>query len=339
MAGPAPGLTEVSCGDSPSKPCQGNTADDRLSWYKCDITMDPEEYIPTTGNVREYWFDINETVWAPDGHPRSVTLVNGQLPGPTIFADWGDWVKIHVHSNLTAWKYGTGIHWHGINQWYTNGNDGVPSITQCPIGPNNTVTYVWRATQHGTAWYHSHFGVQAWNEVFGGFVINGPATQDYDEDRGVLFLSDCAHTPTEDLYSVAENAGPIFLANGLLNGTNTWNTSFDSAVCTDPYSCPNPQTTPFKRQSTENKTNHIVGERFHMEVDYGKSYRLRLVNAAIDMNFRFLIEGHNFTVIAMDTMPIKPYGAHNISIMMGEYLLFDPPNIEYDLTFRTRPAL
>jgi len=97
--------------------------------------------------------------------------VNGQIPGPTIFADWGDEVVINVYSNLTEvldeirGEYHPAsplsFHWHGINQRNTNENDGVPSLTQCPISPESTFTYRWRATQHGTAWYHSHIETQA----------------------------------------------------------------------------------------------------------------------------------------------------------------------------------
>ena len=85
---------------------------------------------------------------APDGFERIVLAVNGTVPGPTIEANWvwlvssvlpsianrslqGDTVKIHVTNSLT--NNGTGIHWHGIRQNWTNQEDGVPSITQCPI--------------------------------------------------------------------------------------------------------------------------------------------------------------------------------------------------------------
>ena len=40
-------------------------------------------------------------------------------------------MRIHVRNALTT--NGTGIHWHGIRQNHTVQNDGVPSITQCPI--------------------------------------------------------------------------------------------------------------------------------------------------------------------------------------------------------------
>lgn len=69
------------------------------------------------------------------------------IPGPTIFADWGDIVTVHVTNNLVDSKNGTSIHWHGIRQNYTNDQDGVVSITQCPTAPEDTITYTWRATQ------------------------------------------------------------------------------------------------------------------------------------------------------------------------------------------------
>jgi hypothetical protein len=35
--------------------------------------------------------------------------------------------------------------------------------------------------------------LQAWQGIFGGVVINGPATANYDEDLGMLFLNDWGH--------------------------------------------------------------------------------------------------------------------------------------------------
>jgi hypothetical protein len=68
------------------------------------------------------------------------------------FADWGDWVVIHVTNNLHNSQNGTGIHWHGIRQNHTNGNDGVVSITQCPTAPgSNLVVRRSRAVDHNPA--------------------------------------------------------------------------------------------------------------------------------------------------------------------------------------------
>src|SRR5437762_5379341 len=43
-------------------------------------------------------------------------VVNGGYPGPTIEADWGDWIQVTVHNKL---KEGTALHWNGLLQQKT----------------------------------------------------------------------------------------------------------------------------------------------------------------------------------------------------------------------------
>jgi FtsP/CotA-like multicopper oxidase with cupredoxin domain len=47
------------------------------------------------------------------------------IPGPTLIADWGDTVVVHVTNSLTTSNNGTSIHFHGIWQLNTNDQDGV----------------------------------------------------------------------------------------------------------------------------------------------------------------------------------------------------------------------
>jgi FtsP/CotA-like multicopper oxidase with cupredoxin domain len=69
--------------------------------------------IPTTGVTRKYDFTVARATIAPDGYEKSAMLVNGQFPGPTIEADWGDWIEVTVHNAITNPEDGTAIHWHG----------------------------------------------------------------------------------------------------------------------------------------------------------------------------------------------------------------------------------
>ena len=132
-----------------SKRCT-NSATDRSCWGDYDLSTNYYDEVPDTGVTREYWFNIQNATAAPDGVERVVLSVNGSVPGPTIIADWGDTVIVHVTNSME--NNGTSIHWHGIRQNYTNYMDGVPSITQCPIAPGDSFTYQWRATQYGSSW-------------------------------------------------------------------------------------------------------------------------------------------------------------------------------------------
>lgn len=268
------------------KPCHGNSAHTRQEWCDYNILIDYTAVVPDTGVTREYWFSIDEVTVSPDGVPRSAMAVNGTIPGPTIYADWGDEILVHVTNHLDPCKNGTSIHWHGMRQNFTNQNDGVVSITQCPTAPGSSMTYKWRAAQYGSSWYHSHIGLQAWEGVFGGIVINGPASANYDVDKGVLFLNDWSHRMVDELYQYAQTEGPPIMDIGLINGSNVYGTA---------------------------------GSRFTMQAEEGESYRLRIVNAAIDTMWKFMIDNHELTVIAMDLVPIIPYTTNYINIGMGTF--------------------
>ncbi|KAF4309198.1 putative multicopper oxidase protein [Botryosphaeria dothidea] len=248
-----------------------------LRWKLCSI------------QDRMYWFDLIEVTVAPDGIERAAMTVNGSIPGPTIEANWGDTVKLHVTNSLTSNKNGTSIHFHGLRMNYTNQMDGVVSITQCPTAPGENYTYTWKAEQYGTTWYHSHFALQAWEGVFGGIKINGPATANYDTDVGHIFLNDWSHETSSSLEIVSETRGPPTLENALINGTNVYNNS-----------------------------GTVTGSRFETTFEAGKSHRLRLVNGAIDTHFKFSVDNHTMQVIANDLVPIVPYNTTVLNIGMGQ---------------------
>lgn len=153
------------------------------------------------------------------------------------------------------------------------------------------MTYTWRATQYGSSWYHSHFSLQAWEGVFGGIIINGPATANYEEDLGLLFLSDWSHESVDALYASVEKSGPPTMENCLINGTNVYGDDDDEEQ---------------------------VGSRLEITFEEGTSYRMRLVNTAIDTHFKFSIDNHYMTVIANDLVPIIPYETNVLSLAIGK---------------------
>lgn len=70
-----------------------NSPSTRSCWSEgFDISTDWYESVPDTGVTREYWFNIENGTASPDGVEIPVMTINGSLPGPTIIADWGDWV-------------------------------------------------------------------------------------------------------------------------------------------------------------------------------------------------------------------------------------------------------
>ncbi|KAF2233277.1 multicopper oxidase [Viridothelium virens] len=292
-----PSNTTAACTTKPTPqciPCEG-APDPSAPWCGYDINTDFYKYVPRTCKTVEYDFVVTNTTISPDGVPRMGLLVNGQMPGPAIEANWGDTVVVRLTNNLPAdGNNGTTFHFHGLRQNYTNEMDGVPSITQCPVAPGESMTYTWVATQYGTSWYHSHFQLQAWEGVMGPIVIHGPSSADYDVDMGPIVLQDWSHQTVDQMYDAAQDGttgGPRVLDTGLINGMNV-----------------------FGADGASNQT----GKRYQLEFIPGKKHLLRVVNTAIQSTFKFYIDGHKLQVISTDFVPIKPYTTSILNINIGQ---------------------
>ncbi|KAK6511771.1 hypothetical protein TWF481_000676 [Arthrobotrys musiformis] len=245
------------------------------------------------GVVRKYELVITNGEIAPDGYTVQKMLVNGQYPGPKIEGNWGDTFEITVKNRLSNGN-GTSIHFHGIQQLGTNRMDGASGVTQCPIPVGKSMTYIWRANQYGTSWYHSHFSLQYTDGVVGPLVIHGPSSVNYDEEY-TLMLSDWFHTSAFTLYYNEVNGIPPLPDSKLLNGK--WKFPCNS---TDP-----------RCVSEKGGFSEIVFKK-------GRKYRLRLINMSTTYMQTFWIDGHDFMVAAADFVPIEPYRASVINVAIGQ---------------------
>jgi hypothetical protein len=82
------------------KRCDGQPGTDQFCGF--DINTNYYENTPITCNVVTYEFDITEATASPDGYERFVMLVNGEFPGPTIKASWGDTVVVKINNKMNT---------------------------------------------------------------------------------------------------------------------------------------------------------------------------------------------------------------------------------------------
>ncbi|TPX10102.1 uncharacterized protein E0L32_001299 [Thyridium curvatum] len=268
-----------------------NTASNRRTW--CDgFSLDTDYEVPgntPTGTVVSYTFVLTEVNnWVgPDGVVKNkFMLVNGQYPGPTIVADWGDTIQVTVINNLET--NGTSIHWHGVRQLNSNIQDGANGLTECPIPPKGgSKVYRFRATQYGTSWYHSHFSAQYDNGIVGTILINGPASLPYEVDLGVFPITDYYYASADELLAITSRNAPPPADNILFNGTN-------------------------KHPST--------GQGRYAEVTLtpGKRHRLRIINTSADASFTVSLVDHDMTVIASDFVPVQSVTVNKLFVAIGQ---------------------
>ncbi|KAK9382773.1 Cupredoxin [Kockiozyma suomiensis] len=255
---------------------------------------------PTT---RVYNLTISETTGWPDGYNRTLTVINGQFPGPLIEVNAGDRLIVNVINNGVN---ATTMHFHGLFQNGSNYMDGVTGITQCPIPAGSSFQYNFTISdsQYGTYWYHSHYGTQYSDGVYGPLVIHSADEDEmigdmYDYDQVVL-IQDWYHGVSfgylpEYLASNNENTEPT-PDNGLINGANFFNCSLK------------PDDTCYQAESKR--------ELFNFERD--KTYRLRVINVGSFAEIDFSVDSHPFTLVEADGTTVKPSTFHKVRIAVAQ---------------------
>jgi suppressor of ftsI len=84
---------------------------------------------------------------------RAVTMLgfNGQIPGPLFEVAQGTTAHIRF---VNGTDFPNAIHWHGLR--LDNAHDGVPHLTQHPVGTGEAFLYEVRFPDAGLYWYHPH---------------------------------------------------------------------------------------------------------------------------------------------------------------------------------------
>ncbi|KIW29502.1 uncharacterized protein PV07_05315 [Cladophialophora immunda] len=267
--------------------CPDNTADDRSQW--CGKSVSDDTLVPySSGQTKSFTLTITDADIDFDGTVRPAFAINGGTPGPAIEVNWGDEVVITVINLLT--DNATTIHWHGIRQFGTNDQDGVPGVTECAIPPNGGQrTYTWIASTYGTGWYHSHTLSQYGGGIRGPIIIHGPATAEYDYDMGHVMIDEVfSQTIFQMAWNIARLRGPLPAAvNYMVNGQNK-------------------------------SPDGTAGKATEWTVEPGKKHLFRIINSSAQSSFIVHFDYHQMTVISSDYTPIVPYTTTSLYVNPGQ---------------------
>ncbi|XP_072044923.1 uncharacterized protein [Amphiura filiformis] len=228
-----------------------------------------------------------------NGVERPIIVVNRQLPGPQIQVCEGDNVQVKVWNRLGN-SEGVSIHWHAIHQRGTPYMDGATMITQCPISPQSSFTYNFKASPAGTQWWHSHSNWQRADGAFGAFIIKQAPNRDPNSDLYDFDLPE--HVAIIQAWSNLP-ASPIGATTGNSLTINAKG-RFES----------------FEREDSD-EIVYTPREIFRVQPD--KRYRFRVIgNNACHLEVS--IDNHNLTVIAADGAPIQNISVDRIGVGSGE---------------------
>ncbi|GER35162.1 laccase family protein [Striga asiatica] len=260
--------------------------------FLCVLSV--HEFPVTAQQTRHYQFNVKLQNMTRLCKTKSIITVNGKFPGPPIVAREGDRVVVevvnHVPNNVT-------IHWHGVRQLLSGWADGPAYITQCPIQTGQT----W---QRGTLFWHAH---ASWLRatLYGPIIIlpakNAPYPFPKPHKEVPIIFGEWWNADTEAVINQAlqtgggPNVSDAYTINGLPGPTYN--------ICS-----PN--------------------ETFKLKVKPGKTYLLRLINAALNDELFFCIAGHTVTVVEADAVYVKPFDTD---------ILFIAPGQTTNVLLRTKP--
>ncbi|XVE76389.1 hypothetical protein DITRI_Ditri12bG0168700 [Diplodiscus trichospermus] len=246
----------------------------------CAVWLPPDlAFAKHAGSTRHYKFNIEMQNVTRLCQTKSIVTVNGQFPGPRIIAREGDRLVVKAWSKATKERLA----------------DGPAQITQCPIQTGQSYLYNFTITgQRGTLFWHAHI---SWLRVtlYGPIVIlpkpwvlHYPFPQPFMEVP--IIFGDWWKADTEAIISQAlqtggaPNISDAYTINGL----------------------PGPS------------YNRSAKDTFKLKVKPGKTYLLRLINAALNNELFFSVANHTLTVVEADAVYIKPFKTQIVLITPGQ---------------------
>ena len=247
------------------------------------------------------------------------------LPGPLLRATAGDLLRVTVENALPT---ETSVHWHGVA--LRNDMDGVPGMTQQPIGTAQRFLYEFTAPDPGTYFYHPHTGVQLDRGLYGVLVAEDPQEKgDYDQEWVVVlddWIDGTGRTPDDVLagFRAASEADSNGMGHGGMGDMNGMGGMDHGSMGMGGMGMGGGMSSSLLGGAGDVVYPHyLVNGRVPaapvtLRGKPGQRVRLRLVNAGSDTAFRVALGGHRMTVTHTDGFPVQPAETDALLVGMGE---------------------
>ncbi|XP_010539810.1 PREDICTED: L-ascorbate oxidase homolog [Tarenaya hassleriana] len=199
----------------------------------------------------------------PLGVRQQGILINGQFPGPDVRSVTNDNLIINVFNSLDEPFL---ISWSGIQQRRNSFVDGVYGTT-CPIPPGKNYTYALQVKdQIGSFYYFPSLGFHKAAGGFGGIrILSRPKIPvPFPDPAGdyTVLIGDWYKSNHTDLKAQLDNGKKLPLPDGILiNGRGSGAT---------------------------------------INVEQGKTFRLRISNVGLQTSLNFQIQGHTMKVVEVE---------------------------------------
>ncbi|VFQ99594.1 unnamed protein product [Cuscuta campestris] len=235
---------------------------------------------------------------SPLGVPQQVIAVNEKFPGPVLNVTTNDNVVVNVRNNLDEDLLVT---WSGVHMWRSSWQDGIRG-TNCPIPSRWNWTYQFQVKdQIGSLFYFPSTLMQRASGGFGSFIItNRPVISlpfGFPDGDIVIFIGDWYTRNHKSLRADLDAGKELGMPDGvLINGKG-----------------------PYKYNSS------LVPDGIDYEtinVDPGKTYRVRVHNVGVSTCLNFRIQNHNLLLAETEGTYASQQNFSSIDIHVGQSYTF-----------------
>ncbi|XP_028551246.1 monocopper oxidase-like protein SKU5 [Dendrobium catenatum] len=243
-------------------------------------------------------WDVSYITASPLGVKQQVIGVNGQFPGPilNITTNWN--VVVNVHNNLNEPFLVT---WDGLQQRKNSWEDGVLG-TNCPIPSAWNWTYEFQVKdQIGSFFYFPSINFQRASGGYGGITINNrdviPVPFGAPDGDITIFIGDWYTKDYKELRKILDEGNELGVPDGVLfNGLGPFR--YNESVVPD----------------------GIVYATINVEP--GKTYRLRVHNVGISTSLNFRIQNHNMLLVETEGSYTVQQNYTSMDIHVGQSYSF-----------------
>ncbi|XP_020082109.1 monocopper oxidase-like protein SKU5 isoform X3 [Ananas comosus] len=243
-------------------------------------------------------WEVSYVSASPLGVKQEVIAINGQYPGPivSVTTNWN--VVVNIKNNLDEPFLVT---WNGLQQRKNSWQDGVLG-TNCPIPSGWNWTYEFQVKdQIGSFFYFPSINFQRAAGGYGGIIINNrdviPLPFGTPDGDITIFISDWYSKDYKNLRKILDDGNDLGIPDGvLINGFGPYR--YNDSVVQDGIS--------FER----------------INVDPGKTYRIRVHNVGISTSLNFRIQNHNLLLVETEGSYTVQQNYTNMDIHVGQSFSF-----------------
>lgn len=253
---------------------------------------------------RFFNFNVSYGDIYPLGVRQQGILINGQFPGPDIYSVTNDNLIINVFNSLDEPFL---LSWNGVQQRRNSYEDGVFGTT-CPIPPGKNFTYILQVKDQIGSFYY--FPSLAFHKAAGGFggirILSRPLIPvPFDNPAGdyTVLIGDWYKSNHTTLHAQLDSGKKLPFPDGILiNGRGPGGAS--------------------------------------LNVEQGKTYRLRISNVGLQNSLNFRIQNHKLKLVEVEGTHTLQTAYSSLDVHVGQsysvLVTADQPGQDYYIVVSSR---